>query len=300
MNGPVAGALQIAAAVALALWAATSPPRWLPLARNHRGATIPASLGFALLVASVIPALATDLVAIARGEAGRWVAAAVAVSVPSILVFGVGLLDDRQALRTRGWRAHLVALRHGRVTTGMAKLVVISGASLAWVLLKRPFGLSALLDAAVIAGCANLWNLFDLAPGRALKLAVLATAVFLALDPARSTAQVLAVCLTLLPFDLRERAMLGDSGANLLGFLVGQVLVTRLSPSATGPAVALAVLVGLHVVGDTVGFSRVIRTTPPLRWFDGLGRIPAPTATESGAERPAEPDTNEIPPSTGT
>jgi UDP-N-acetylmuramyl pentapeptide phosphotransferase/UDP-N-acetylglucosamine-1-phosphate transferase len=290
MSGPIAGALQVAAAVALALWAATSPPRWLPAVRNHRGSMIPASLGFALLVATVVPALVADLVAIARGEAGRWVAAAVAVSVPSVLVFGVGLLDDSQATRTRGWRAHLGALRRGRITTGMGKLVVISGASLAWVLIERPFGLSAVLGAAVIAGCANLWNLFDLAPGRALKFAVLAVAVFLALDPARYTAQVLAVCLVLLPFDLRERAMLGDSGANLLGFLVGQLLVTRFPPFATGPAVALAVLIGLHVVADTIGFSRLIQATPPLRWFDDLGRIPSAN----------HPHQKEIPPSTGT
>jgi UDP-N-acetylmuramyl pentapeptide phosphotransferase/UDP-N-acetylglucosamine-1-phosphate transferase len=291
MNGPVAGALQVAAAVAIALWAAMAPPRWMPVIRNHRGSLIPASLGFALLIATVIPALATDLVAIVRGEAGRWVAAAVAVSVPSVLVFGVGLLDDLQPSRIRGWRAHLGALRHGRVTTGVAKLVVIAGASLTWVLLERPFGLAALLDAAVIAGCANLWNLFDLAPGRALKLGVLAAAVLLAFDPTRYAWQVLAVCLTLLPFDLRERAMLGDSGANLLGFLLGQLLVARLAPSAGwAAAVALAVLIGLHVVADTVGFSTVIRTTPPLRWLDDVGRLPA-------ARRP---DPKEIPPSTGT
>jgi Glycosyl transferase family 4 len=292
MTVSAAGALQVAAAVALALWAAASPPGWIPSVRNHRGSMIPASLGFALLIGAVVPALAADLVSIVRGEPGRWVAAAVAVSVPSVLVFGVGLLDDRQASRTRGWRAHVGALRRGRVTTGVAKLVVIAGASLAWVLLERPFGMAALLDAAVIAGCANLWNLFDLAPGRALKVGVPAAAVFLALDPTRYAAQVLAVCVALLPFDLRERAMLGDSGANLLGFLLGQLLVTRLAPSATGAAVALAVLVGLHVLADTVGFSRIIGTVPPLRWFDDLGRIPAPA--------PSDADPKEIPPSTGT
>ena len=289
MSAAATGALQVAAAVALALWAAGSPPRWIPVVRNHRGSMIPASLGFALLVAAVVPALAADLVSIVRGEPGRWVAAAVAVSIPGVLVFGVGLLDDRQALRIRGWRAHVGGLRRGRVTTGVAKLVVIAGASLAWVLLERPFGIAAVLDAAVIAGCANLWNLFDLGPGRALKMGVLAAALLLAIDPTRYAAQVLAVCVALLPFDLRERAMLGDSGANLLGFLLGQLLVTRLGSGAAAPAAALVVLVGLHVLADTVGFSRLIRATPPLRWFDDLGRIPA-----------SHPQRKEIPPSTGT
>ncbi len=75
----------------------------------------------------------------------------------------------------------------------------------------------------------------------------------------------------LLPFDLRERAMLGDSGANVLGFVLGVELYGRLSTPRL--AVSLAAVLALHLVADTVTFSRIIRAVPPLRWFDGLGRI---------------------------
>jgi hypothetical protein len=47
-----------------------------------------------------------------------------------------------------------------------------------------------------------------------------------------------------------------------------------------GLAIALVMLLGLHAVADTVTFSRVIAATPPLRWFDGLGRLPAPPAAD--------------------
>jgi UDP-GlcNAc:undecaprenyl-phosphate/decaprenyl-phosphate GlcNAc-1-phosphate transferase len=287
VHGALTGALQVLAAAGLALWAVANPPPWTPAARNHRGAVVPTSLGFALLVAIVAPPLLSDVVWMIRGEPGRWAADAVAVSIPAVMVYLVGLFDDRQPGRTRGWRAHLGALGRGRVTSGVAKLAVIPIASLVWVLLQPPFGVPALVDAAVIAGCANLWNLFDVAPGRSLKLGLLAAAVFLALDPSRSTASLVAVCLVLLPFDVRERAMLGDGGANLLGFLLGQLLVLRLDPSTTAAAVALGAIVALHVVADTVSFSKLIRSVPPLRWLDDLGRLPAP-------------DRKDIPPSTGT
>jgi hypothetical protein len=76
--------------------------------------------------------------------------------------------------------------------------------------------------------------------------------------------------------DLRERAMLGDSGANLLGFLAGAEIVRRL-PEPWLP-VAAAVVVALNLLAETVTFSRTIEAIPPLRWFDHLGRLPEATS----------------------
>jgi hypothetical protein len=72
--------------------------------------------------------------------------------------------------------------------------------------------------------------------------------------------------------DLRERGMLGDSGANLLGFLAGAEIVRRL-PEAWLP-VAVGVVVALNLLAETVTFSRTIEWAPPLAWFDRLGRLP--------------------------
>ena len=74
----------------------------------------------------------------------------------------------------------------------------------------------------------------------------------------------------MLPFDLRETAMLGDSGSNLLGFAAGIGLYVVLPDPWV--AVAAGVAVVLNVVAETVSFSRVIERTPPLRWVDALGR----------------------------
>jgi UDP-N-acetylmuramyl pentapeptide phosphotransferase/UDP-N-acetylglucosamine-1-phosphate transferase len=71
-------------------------------------------------------------------------------------------------------------------------------------------------------------------------------------------------------YDLRERAMLGDTGANLLGALAGLWLVLTLS--ALGQAVALAVLVLVTVYGELRSISSLIERIPLLRQLDSWGR----------------------------
>jgi hypothetical protein len=70
--------------------------------------------------------------------------------------------------------------------------------------------------------------------------------------------------------DLRERAMLGDSGASLLGALAGLWLVLTLS--GTGQLVALGLLAALTVYGELRSISRLIERTPGLRELDSWGR----------------------------
>ena len=64
--------------------------------------------------------------------------------------------------------------------------------------------------------------------------------------------------------------MLGDSGANLLGFAAGIGLYAVL------PDPWVAVAAGVAVVAERRRRDRVVRRvierTPPLRWFDALGR----------------------------
>ena len=76
----------------------------------------------------------------------------------------------------------------------------------------------------------------------------------------------------LLPLDVRERGMLGDAGANTLGFVLGVLLLLELP--LWGLVIACGVVIVLHGLAETVTFSRIIRRTAALRWLDDLGRIP--------------------------
>ncbi|CCH78783.1 conserved hypothetical protein [Nostocoides japonicum T1-X7] len=133
--------------------------------------------------------------------------------------------------------------------------------------------MSTLVGAGVVAGSANLANLLDLRPGRTLKASVIAAApLVLARDEGTSTtaAVVLGAAAGLLPDDLAGRSMLGDTGANAAGALVGTALLGALG--LRGRLVALAVLTGLTVVSERVSFTAVIESTPGLRELDRLGR----------------------------
>ena len=77
--------------------------------------------------------------------------------------------------------------------------------------------------------------------------------------------------LVLLPFDLRERGMLGDTGSNAIGAVAGLWLVATLS--TTGQAIALAVMAVVTVYGEFRSISALIERTPGLRQLDSLGRI---------------------------
>lgn len=197
-------------------------------------------------------------------------------------VFGFGLLgfvDDILGSEDRGFRGHVQALSHGRLTSGMLKL--IGGAAIALILAAQGgfvTGQRLVSDALLIALAANLGNLLDRAPGRLIKCSLLAYAPLAVVAGTGAVgvalAPVMGATTGLLPEDLRERLMLGDTGANVVGGVLG--LAAVLECSRTARNVILVVLIVLNLASEVVSFSRVIDRTPPLRWFDRLGRVPAP------------------------
>lgn len=244
---------------------------------NHRGATLPSAAGLVLVVAILVVAAAA-----AAAQAAGWQAAGRVVPGGLVLatVAGfalLGLVDDLAGTGAdgRGFRAHLQALVRGRLTTGGLKLV--GGGALA-VAVCAPVsggGLALLgVDALVVALAANATNLFDRAPGRALKVggvAFLLLALATGLPPSLAGVAVLVgAALALLPADLGERLMLGDTGANALGGALGLGVVLATAPSSR-LAVMLA-LVGLNAAGEVVSFSRIIDAVAPLRALDRAGR----------------------------
>jgi hypothetical protein len=160
------------------------------------------------------------------------------------------------------------------MTTGLLKVAVITGSAVLVIALQpdRPTTV-AVLGVVLLAACANVWNGLDVVPGRSLKaflLPALAFAIWGTTSDAPAVVGLLVGAIVVLPFDLRETAMLGDGGANLLGVAAGIALYAVLPDPWV--AVAAGIAVGLNVVAETVSFSRVIERAPPLRWVDALGR----------------------------
>jgi len=161
------------------------------------------------------------------------------------------------------------------VTTGALKL--FGGGALALLVVAPFVGESPgrlLADAALVALCANLANLFDRAPGRAIKASVGAFLVLLVAvrhtGDLSATAVVVGAALGLFLDDLHERLMLGDAGSNVLGAVLGLGVVAACGPAARD--VTLVAVAALNVAGELVSFSRVIEAVPPLRALDHAGR----------------------------
>ncbi len=278
LAGAVAGA---ASAVALRLLRAAPPSGAATWDRtNHAGRTVTLLEGPAWVVGSAAGTLAG---AVASGPAG--VAAAAGPVVATVASGALGALDDLAGdSGSKGLKGHLGALARGEVTTGAVKVVGLGVTGLATAALvdrgrrrdpgpgaQRPTSLDTLVGGAVVAGAANLLNLLDLRPGRALKATVLAGAL-LATDARGEAAAGAAVgaAAGLLGPDLAGESMLGDTGANSAGALLGAALVQR--SGRRGRLVALAVLAGLTLASERVSFTKVIESTPGLRELDALGR----------------------------
>jgi Glycosyl transferase family 2 len=167
----------------------------------------------------------------------------------------VGLADDLFSGPERGFRAHL----HAGRTTGVLKLVAIPAIGL---LATRK------LSGALLVGLsANALNQLDTRPGRALK-AFLAGSLIVRGE----TLPCAAGAVLLLPYDLREMAMLGDGGANALGAVLGLGSVGRLT--GRGRFAAIAALAGLTALGERRSLGALIERTPVLRELDAWGREP--------------------------
>lgn len=245
---------------------------------NWRGARLAFPLGAVLATAALV-ALAplaflddrADL-DLLDPELRRW--------LPYLLgVAFLGFLDDslgrgEAAATPRGWRGHARALREGRLSTGAIKAIGALALA-AYVVSGR--GLESwryLADVALLILATNAFNLLDLRPGRAEKaLGLLGLGLCLGawtLAPLELLGVFVGPVAVGAWLTLRERAMLGDTGSNMLGAIAGVWLLTTLDGDAR--LIALFAVTALTVYGELRSISAAIESVPPLRWLDSLGR----------------------------
>ena len=231
----------------------------MPRSPNYRGRQVLFPLGVVLLL--------TVGIALTAGL-NRWLVFLCAVGY-------LGLIDDLAAGPARGWREHGRALAGGEISTGAIKAVGTVAFAAYTVAGDGSSGALYLAEVLVLSLAAHLGNLLDTRPGRSEKAlfaaalgACLAERSLAPLQPVAALLPVVAACSWL---TLRERAMWGDTGASLIGGIIGVLLVTSLSP--LGTALALALLIAISLYGEFRSLSSVIERVPPLQRLDSLGRV---------------------------
>ena len=243
---------------------------------NYRGDLLPFPFGFVIIAAATI-ALGPLALLDKAVTSDVFVPETGTVLIYALGVGFLGLADDALSGPSRGWRGHGKAVLSGAFSTGALKAVGSLGLALLVALgLARGNGWGEyLLAAAVLVLATNLFNLLDLRPGRSVKAFILLGAGLTI--GSWDTEALKAVGLFAGPvlvaglYDVRERAMLGDTGSNLIGALAGLWLVLTLD--TTGQVVALVVLAGITAYGEFRSISTLVERTPGLRHLDSLGRV---------------------------
>ncbi len=248
---------------------------------NYRGLALPFPGGIAIVAAGVlVVGLWSGFVSIAELNPFDW-----GVQTSLTYPLGVallGLIDDLLAGKSRGWRGHGRALLAGEFSTGALKALGSLALAL-YVLVGTTAGVGDyLLAVALLVLTTNLFNLLDLRPGRSAKAFLLLGALLsliawhgrypaeVGIVPLWIVGPLAAPILVVGFYDLRERTMLGDVGANLIGAVAGLWLIYAFD--TTGQLIALAIVLALTVYGEFRSLSALIERTPLLRQIDSIGR----------------------------
>lgn len=255
---------------------------------NHKGDTVSLAEGPGITIGATAGAIV----------GANSPAYAAAAATAGLTAGAVGLYDDvadAKGEKAKGFKGHVGALLKGRMSAGLIKVLGISTAGIASAALidlqngeltdeRRPLVRrlwNVGVGGGVIAGAANVINLFDLRPGRALKVVTLASAPLsrpagpksrrrTAAGGANTALAVSAAAGAAMAEDLDGKTMLGDGGANALGALLGLAYIAR--TGMIGRHVALAGVAALIATSEKVSFTKVIAETPVLRELDELGR----------------------------
>lgn len=192
-----------------------------------------------------------------------------------ISMFLAGALDDIIGNRdVSGLKGHFKNLFKGNLTTGGFKAVFggFVGVLVSVCISKNVFDI--IINTLIIALSTNLMNLFDLRPGRAIKvyLIIIFVILFNVIDH-----QIRYLIMLILPnvlayfnYDLKAKAMMGDTGSNVLGISIG--VIFALSFPFSIRICWLLFLVFIHILTEKYSLTKIIENNKLLNYIDKLGR----------------------------
>lgn len=191
-----------------------------------------------------------------------------------ISMFFAGVLDDIIGNRdVSGLKGHFKSLLKGNLTTGGFKALFGGFVGVIISIAISKSIVDIIVNTLIIALSTNLMNLLDLRPGRAIKAyLVIMTTLFLTLTGYVKALPLLIVPNVLAYFsqDLKARAMMGDTGSNVLGISIGILVV--LGYSLKIRLLWLVFLILIHLITEKYSLTKIIEKNKFLNYIDKLGR----------------------------
>ena len=189
-------------------------------------------------------------------------------------MFFAGALDDLIGNRNvSGLKGHFKSLFKGELTTGGFKALFGGFVGLVVSVCISSSIVDIIVNTLIIALSTNLMNLFDLRPGRAIKVyLVIIIPIYITLTGYTKVFPLLILPNVLAYFniDLKARGMMGDTGPNVLGISIGVLMAL-----GYGIKVRLAWLVFLilmHLITEKFSLTKIIEKNRVLKFIDNLGR----------------------------
>lgn len=237
---------------------------------NYRGKLIPAIGGIVF-----IPVLSLFMPVLSFIKPEHFLVYLSYLTLVSSMGFA-GLIDDLTGEKNiKGYANHLKCIFKGIVTTGFVK--ALTGIAVSITISLKASGSIAefIMNVLIISLFANTVNLFDLRPGRAIKV-FMSMSFFIVfagkerLDEALPVILLNVAALFYIGYDLNEKCMLGDTGANVLGVSLGycSALLLRFE----WKLILLLILLMLNVISEKISITALINRNKVLSYLDGLGR----------------------------
>ena len=237
---------------------------------NYRGKAIPSIGGIAFVPILLVTML---LLLLQRSESSQSYLRYLAL----VLSMGfAGVVDDLVGdTKIKGFTNHIKSTLRGRMTTGFLK--AFTGFLMACIVnlgVTNSY-MEFIINVLLISLFANTLNLFDLRPGRAVKIFLTGSIILMAASVERLVEAMPLIILTLaaglyIRYDLKELCMLGDTGANILGITLGYYCTLMLNFNTK--LLILAILVIFNVMSEKLSITEIISRSRLLSYIDNIGR----------------------------
>lgn len=191
-----------------------------------------------------------------------------------VSMFFAGILDDIIGNRdVSGLKGHFKSLLNGKLTTGGFKALFggFIGLVISIAISKNIYDI--VINTLIIALSTNLMNLLDLRPGRAIKGYLVISIVLLFTLGEYTRNLLLLIFPNVIAYfnqDLKAKAMMGDTGSNVLGISIG-ILFVMVYPLKVR-LIWLAFLIFIHILTEKYSLTKIIENNKFLNFIDKLGR----------------------------